>query len=79
LSRKLNRASFARQGSCSGANNTVGGGNDYTSGRWYFTVNGEPYPTIRMTEPDGEVWRLTNASGNASYDLHLINDALGRC
>jgi hypothetical protein len=75
LSRKLNRASFARQGSCSGANNTVGGGNDYTSGRWYFTVNGEPYPTIRMTEPDGEVWRLTNASGNASYDLHLINDA----
>jgi hypothetical protein len=64
-----------RQGSCSGANNTAGGGNDYTSGRWYFTVNGEPYPTIRMTEPDGEVWRLTNASGNASYDLHLINDA----
>jgi len=32
---------------------------------------------IRMTDPDGEVWRMTNASGNASYDLHLINDADG--
>jgi FtsP/CotA-like multicopper oxidase with cupredoxin domain len=70
-------ASEVRQGSCSGANNTAGGGNDYTGGRWYFTVNGEPYPMIRMTDPDGEVWRLTNASGNASYDLHLINDADG--
>ncbi len=28
-----------------------------------------------MTDPDGEIWRLTNASGSLSYDLHLINDA----
>ena len=67
-------ASEIRQGSCPGAKATD---DDYTGGRWYFTVNGEPYPMIRMTDPDGEVWRLTNASGNASYDLHLINDADG--
>jgi L-ascorbate oxidase len=66
-----------RQGSCPGTNNTAHGGNNYTGGRWYFTVNGEPYPAIRMTNPDGEVWRLTNASGNVSYNLHLINDAVG--
>jgi L-ascorbate oxidase len=66
-----------RRGSCPGKNNTDDRGSDYTGGRWYFTVNGEPYPTIRMTNPDGEVWRIVNASGSASYDLHLINDADG--
>jgi len=65
-------ASEVRQGSCPG---TAHGDDNYTGGRWYFTVNGEPYPAIRMTNPDGEVWRLTNASGNVSYDLHLVNDA----
>jgi L-ascorbate oxidase len=70
-------ASEVRHGSCPGANNTGDGGNDYTGGRWYFTVNGESYPTIRMTDPDGEVWRLVNTSGSASYDLHLINDVDG--
>ena len=68
-------ASEIRHGSCPGA--AAGAGDDYTGGRWYFTVNGESYPTIRMTNPDGEVWRLTNASGNVSYDLHLVNDADG--
>jgi len=66
-----------RRGSCPGNNNTDDHGSNYTGGRWYFTVNGEPYPTIRMTNPDGEVWRIVNASGSASYDLHLINDADG--
>jgi len=70
-------ASEVRHGSCPGARNTDGGGNDYTGGRWYFTLNGEPYPTIRMADPDGEVWRLINASGSLSYDLHLIDDATG--
>jgi L-ascorbate oxidase len=65
-------ASEVRQGSCLG---TAHGDDDFTGGRWYFTVNGEPYPAIRMTNPDGEVWRLTNASGNVSYDVRLINDA----
>src|SRR5262249_2055717 len=30
---------------------------------------------IRITDPDGEIWRLTNASGSVSYDLQLSNDA----
>jgi L-ascorbate oxidase len=69
--------SEVRHGSCPGANNTDDRGSDYTGGRWYFTVNGEPHPTIRMTDPDGEVWRIINASGSLSYDLHLINDTDG--
>jgi L-ascorbate oxidase len=67
-------ASEVRQGSCPGAAQRD---DDFSGGRWYFTVNGEPYPTIRMTNPDGEIWRLTNASGSASYDLHLLNDVEG--
>jgi len=63
-----------RHGSCPGTNNTNDGGSNYTGGRWYFTLNGEPYPTIRMTNPDGEIWRIINTSGSLSYDLHLIND-----
>jgi L-ascorbate oxidase len=66
-------ASEVRHGSCPGA--AAGADDDYRGGRWYFTVNGKPFPEIRMTNPDGEVWRLTNASGNVSYDLRLINDA----
>jgi L-ascorbate oxidase len=64
-----------RQGSCPGADNTGGGGNDYTGGAWFFTVSGQRFPTIPITAPDGEIWRLTNASGSLSYDLQLINDA----
>jgi FtsP/CotA-like multicopper oxidase with cupredoxin domain len=64
-----------RHGSCPGQDNSADGGNNFTGGKWYFTVSGQQYPTIRMTNPDGEVWRLTNASGSLSYDLQLINDA----
>src|SRR5262249_62031972 len=32
-------------------------------------------PTIPVTNPDGEIWRLTNASGSVSYNLQLSNDA----
>jgi L-ascorbate oxidase len=67
-------ASEIRQGSCPGADNTPDG-NNYTGGKWYFTVSGQQFPTVRMTNPDGEIWRLTNASGSLSYDLQLINDA----
>jgi FtsP/CotA-like multicopper oxidase with cupredoxin domain len=63
-----------RHGACPGQDNTADGGSKFTGGRWYFTVSGQQYPTIRVTDPDGEVWRLTNASGSVSYDLQLIND-----
>jgi FtsP/CotA-like multicopper oxidase with cupredoxin domain len=68
-------SSELRQGSCPGADGTADGGSNYTGGTWYFTINGQQFPTVRMTEPDGEVWRLTNASGSLSYDLQLVNDA----
>ncbi len=69
-------ASEVRQGSCPGADNSPDG-NNYTGGKWYFTVSGQQFPTVRVTNPDGEIWRLTNASGSLSYDLQLTNDATG--
>jgi L-ascorbate oxidase len=67
-------ASEVRQGSCPGAANTAAFGNTYTGGKWYFTVSGQQFPTVRMTSADGEIWRLTNASGSVSYDLQLVDD-----
>jgi FtsP/CotA-like multicopper oxidase with cupredoxin domain len=66
-----------RQGSCPGADNSSSGGNNYTGGTWFLSVSGQQFPTIDMTEPDGEIWRLTNASANITYDLQLTNDATG--
>lgn len=68
-------SSEVRQGSCPGQDNSAEEGSNFTGGNWYFTVNGQKYPTVRMTDPDGEIWRLTNASGSLSYDLQLIKDA----
>jgi L-ascorbate oxidase len=68
-------ASESRQGSCPGADRSADEDKDFTGGRWYFTVNGQPFPTVRMNSPDGEMWQLTNASGSASYDLQLVDDA----
>jgi L-ascorbate oxidase len=62
-----------RQGSCPGTN--VAGDNDYTGGTWFLTVSGQQFPTIPITEPDGEIWRLTNAGANVTYNLELTNDA----
>ncbi len=66
-----------RKGSCPGADNSAGGGNDFTGGTWFFTVSGQQYPTINLSEQDGEMWRLTNASGSLSYDLQLMNNVTG--
>jgi L-ascorbate oxidase len=56
------------EGQCSGDPSA------YPGGRWLFTVNGQRYPTIPVASADGEVWRFTNASGSASYDLRLVDD-----
>ncbi len=66
-----------RHGSCPGADNFNDGGNDYTGGSWVFTVSGQQYPLITLGEADGEIWRLTNASGSLSYDLQLMNNVTG--
>jgi len=70
--------SETRQGSCPGADDTAGGGNDYTGGKWYMTVNGEVYPTIPITAADGEVWRVGTGAGSLSWDLQLVDDAAHR-
>jgi FtsP/CotA-like multicopper oxidase with cupredoxin domain len=38
--------------------------------KWYYTVNGQLNPLITV-KPKGEIWRITNASGNVTYDLQL--------
>jgi FtsP/CotA-like multicopper oxidase with cupredoxin domain len=68
-------ATEVRHGSCPGQDNSGNDGNNYTGGNWYFTVNGQQYPTVRVTNPDGEVWRITNAAASLSYDLKLVDDA----
>jgi L-ascorbate oxidase len=71
-----------RHGACPGADNSAAGSgnrldNNYMGGRWYFTINGQEYPTIPVETREGELWRLTNASGSASYNLQLTDDATG--
>lgn len=68
-------AAEQRPGACTGADKSGDDGNNFAGGQWYFTVNGQQYPTIRITDPDGEIWRLTNASGSVSYNLQLVGDA----
>ncbi len=67
---------------CSGSRawNGVCSGNpeNYSGGNWFFTVNGQQYPTIPVSKAQGEVWRFTNASASASYRLQLIDNATGR-
>ena len=67
-----------RRGRLAGIDTTDQGGPDYRGGSWFFTLNGQLYPTLPMTSPGGEIWRITNASGSASYDLNLFNPAQNR-
>jgi L-ascorbate oxidase len=61
----------AGNGSCAGRNQTASGGTDYRGGRWYFSVNGQVFPDITVSSRRGEIWRLVNSSGSATYDLDL--------
>ena len=63
------------QGFCPGQDETGEGGGNYTKGRWFFTLNGQQFPDIPVTAAGGEIWRITNASGSATYDLRLWNPA----
>jgi L-ascorbate oxidase len=62
-----------RHGSCPGVDASADDDN-FTGGVWYFTVNGIQYPTIPITAPDGEIWRIGTGAGSLSWDLQLIND-----
>jgi L-ascorbate oxidase len=62
-----------RHGSCPGVDASADDDN-FTGGVWYFTINGVQYPTIPITAPDGEIWRIGTGAGSLSWDLQLIND-----
>ena len=66
-------SSEVRQGSCAGVDASADDDN-FTGGVWYFTINGIKYPTIPITKPDGEIWRLGTGAGSVSWDLRLVND-----
>ncbi len=68
----------SRLGFCEGQPDEHNTGNSFINSRWYFTINGQVFPTARITSPNGEIWRITNASGQFSYLLNLINDTSGQ-
>jgi FtsP/CotA-like multicopper oxidase with cupredoxin domain len=59
------------QGGCAGASPPYPGPVDYRGGRWFFTINGQQYPTITVGAASGQIWRIVNASANATYRLNL--------
>jgi L-ascorbate oxidase len=63
----------ANQGGCAGLDLSANGGPNYLGGRWFFTITGQPYPTITVGTPLGQIWRIVNASANVTYDLDLWN------
>ena len=65
------------RGFCPGVAKTSKGAS-YTGGRWFFPLNGQPYPAIKMASASGEIWRITSASASSSLDLHLWNAKQGR-
>ena len=65
-----------RQGSCPGVSHSADtDGNNFTGGKWYMTLNGQQFPTIPITNPDGEVWRIGTGAGSLSSNLKLIDDS----
>ena len=79
-------AGSPRKGYCTGQDITNGFNPDpsnpsntgvitnHTDGKWFFSLSGQVFPTIPVTAPQGEIWKLTNESGSNSYDLHLQTD-----
>lgn len=51
------------------SNDAVGDSNNGNT--WSFTLNGQLYPNINVKSLSGEIWRITNSSASATYDLQL--------
>jgi FtsP/CotA-like multicopper oxidase with cupredoxin domain len=64
-----------RNGSCPGQDNSADGGTNFVGGKWYMTLNGQVFPTVPITAPDGEIWRVGTGAGSLSWDLQLVDDA----
>jgi FtsP/CotA-like multicopper oxidase with cupredoxin domain len=61
-----------RNGSCQGDPAT------YPGDLWFFTVNGQQFPTIPIATGDGEIWRFQNASASATYDIELTDNSTNK-
>src|ERR1700722_10994657 len=72
------RGAAPGQGDCPGVNPDASIDGAYAGGRWYFTINGQRYPTVTIAAPAGQTLRITNASANSSYDLSIWNAAEAR-
>jgi L-ascorbate oxidase len=46
------------------------------NGKWFFTVDGQVYPKVKVKSQEGQIWRITNASGSVTYNLGLVNDSV---
>lgn len=67
-----------RNGFCPGIDSTgQDGGGNFVGGRWIFSINGQEYPTITLAGA-GEIWRITQASGNRTYKLSIDDDVSGQ-
>lgn len=61
-----------RNGSCDGADGSdTDDQTNYAGGKWFFTINGQKYPTMTIGAPFGQVWRITNSSPSMTYDLNV--------
>lgn len=63
-------------GYCAGQDFSSSGGPNYAGARWFVTVNGQQFPTVPMTSPGGEIWRLANESPSITYNLSVYNPAV---
>ena len=61
---------------CTSPSTVAGICNGDNDGKWYFSVNGQLNPTITVNSA-GQIWRITNASGSATYELQLTKSVNG--
>ena len=65
-------------GYCAGQDFSSQDGPNYTGAKWFLSVNGQPYPSIPIKNPGGEIWSIVNASGSNIQNLVLFNPATGK-
>jgi len=60
-------------GDSAGPGTCRGSGPPFDGGTWAFTINGQLHPEIQVGDRAGEVWRILNASANATYWLAVVD------
>ena len=52
--------------------------NGKSLGKWFFAVSSQIFPKIEVTNPEGELWYLSNQSASATYSISLNDKATGK-